>query len=303
MNPTALASILVNIIAPIVLVAAVGYILGRAFDLDARSLSRLTLYFFTPALTFASAYRSELGQEFFAIAAFAFLITLLMGIVTLAMILLRGYDRNKASAFALSVLFVNAGNYGLPLILFAFGQEALALAVIFFTASTVLIQTLAVFIAARGTASATAAVTNVFKMPLVYAVVLGLVFNEIGFTVPDPIMKSVDLVAGAAVPVMIAILGIELSRATLQQDRFDISLAAVAKLVITPLLAFGLAAWMGMSGIPRAVCILEASMPTAVMSSILAVEFKSRPEFVTGTVLVTTLGSIVSLTLLLGILR
>lgn len=303
MDPSALASILINIIAPIVLVAAVGFILGRAFDLDARPLSRLTLYFFTPALTFASAYRSKLGQEFFAIAAFAFLITALMGVVTIVMIVLLRYDRAKASAFALSVLFVNAGNYGLPLILFAFGQEALALAVIFFTASTVLIQTLAVFIAARGSASALTALTNVFKMPLVYAVILGLVLNEMTVTVPEPIMKSVDLAANAAVPVMIAILGIELSRATLQQDRFDISLAAVAKLVITPVLAFALAAWMGLTGVTRAVCVIEASMPTAVMASILAVEFRSRPEFVTGAVLVSTLGSIVSLTVLLGILR
>lgn len=303
MNLTALASILVNIIAPIVLVAAVSFVLARAFQLDARPLSRLTLYLFAPALAFTSAYRSQLGSEFLSISAFSVLITVLMGILTWIAIKLMRYDRVTGSAFALSVLFVNAGNYGLPLILFAFGEEALARAVVFFVVSTVLIQTLAVFIAARGTGGAGQALLNIFRMPLVYAVLLALVFNEMGLAVPDPLMKALDLTSAAAVPVMLVILGIELSHATLGQDRFDIGLATVGKLVITPVVAFGLAALMGMDGITRAVCVLESSMPTAVFSSILAVEFNSRPEFVTGAVFVSTLGSIVSLTLLLGVLK
>ncbi len=303
MTFAALGSILVNIIFPIIIVALLGYMTGRIFSLDARSLSKLTLYLFSPALTFASAYRSKIDAEFISIAIFAVLITVLMGMVTLVLIKIMHYDRLTASAFALSVLFVNAGNYGLPLILFAFGEEALARAVIFFTVSVILIQTLAVFIAARGTANATAAVANIFKMPLVYAVVVGLALNLLHITVPDFLMKSVDLMSDAAVPVMLVILGLELAGATLDRDQLHIGLAAFAKLGITPVMAFALGALMGMQGVTLAVCVIESSMPTAVMASVLAVEFKSRPEFVTGAVLVSTLGSIISLTILLGILR
>jgi malate permease and related proteins len=303
MDIAALASILVNIILPIILVAGAGFVLARSFSMDARQLSRTMLYFFTPALIFGSAYRTTLSREYISIAAFALAITGLMGVVTWVMIRVMRYDRVTASGFALGVLFTNAGNYGLPLILFAYGQDGLVRAALYFTVSAILCQTLAIFIAARGRASARDALANVMKMPMVYAVTAGLLFNLAGVSVPDPLMKAVDLASGAAVPVMLVILGIELARATVESDRGTIGLATFAKLVLTTVVAFPLAALMGLDGVSRAVCIIEASMPTAVMASIVAVEFDARPKLVTGVVFSSTVLSIVSLTILLGILK
>ncbi len=303
MDPAALASILFTITAPIVIVAALAFVMARVMGLEARTLSRLTLYLFTPALLFGSMYRSKLGGEFVEIVAFAFIVTVLMGIITWIMVRVMHYDRLTASAFALSVLFVNAGNYGLPLILFAFGEEGLARAVVFFTMSAILTQTLAVFIAAGGKASVLQALKNVFALPLVYAVGLGLAFNVTGFIVPEPVVKALDLLGSAAVPCMLAILGIELAHASLNRDRLNVGLATVAKLGVAPLVAFALAALMGMDGVTRAVCIVESSMPTAVTASIVAIEFDSRPEFVTSVVLLSTVASVISLTLLIGVLR
>ncbi len=303
MDLSSLTSILVNIIAPIVLVAAAGFVLARALAIDARSLSRMMLYFFAPALIFSSAYRTQLSSEYITIGFFAVAITALMGVVTWLLIKIMRYDRLTGSAVALGVLFTNAGNYGLPLILFAYGEAGLARAALYFSVSAILTQTLAIFIAARGRANASQALLNVFKMPLVYAVALGLAFNLTGFTVAEPIMKAVDLAGSAAVPVMLVILGIELGHATLGNDRLTIGLATAAKLVLTPLVAFPLAALLGLQGVGRAVSILEASMPTAVMASIVAVEFDARPQLVTSIVFASTVLSIVTLTVLLGILK
>jgi malate permease and related proteins len=303
MDLSSLASILFNIILPIVLVAAVGFALARTIKLEARPLSRTMLYFFTPALIFGQAYRTKLGPEYVSIAAFALVITVLMGIVTWVLVKILRYDRLTASGFALGVLFVNAGNYGLPLIFFAYGDEGLTRAALYFAVNAVLCQTLAIFIAARGRASAKDAFRNVLKMPLVYAVALGLGFNIFGITVPEPLMKSIDLAGGAAVPVMLVILGIELAGASISSDRVVIGVATFAKLVLTALVAFPLAAVMQLEGVARSVCIIEASMPTAVMASIIAVEFDSKPKLVTGIVFASTVLSIISLTVLLGILH
>jgi predicted permease len=303
MDLSSLTSILVNIIAPVVLVAVGGFVLARALAIDARPLSRMMLYFFAPALIFSAAYRTQLSGEYITIGFFAVAITALMGVVTWLLIKIMRYDRLTGSAVALGVLFVNAGNYGLPLILFAYGEAGLARAALYFTVSAILTQTLAIFIAARGRANAGEALLNVFKMPLVYAVALGLAFNLTGVAVAEPIMKAVDLASSAAVPVMLTILGIELGHATLGNDRLTISLATAAKLVLTPLVAFPLAALLGLQGVGRAVSILEASMPTAVMASIVAVEFDTRPQLVTGIVFASTVLSIVTLTVLLGILK
>lgn len=298
-----LVSILLNIIAPVMAVAAIGYALARIFSLDTRVLSKLSLYLFSPALTFVSIYHSKLGTEFASIILFAVIIFVAMGILSWILSKTLRFDRMTTSAFALCTMFVNAGNFGLPLDLFAFGQEGLARAVIFFVATSILTQTFAVFIAARGTVTNRAALMQVLKMPLIYAVALALLLNVSQWAIPDAIMKSVELVSGGTIPLVLVILGIELSRATLTQDRGTIALATVVRLVASPIIAFGLAAIMGMEGIARSVCIVEASTPTAVLAAIIASEFKVKSEFVTSTVLVSTLASVVTLTILIGILR
>ncbi len=303
MDLNSFSSILVNIISPIILVAGSGFVLGRIWRVEARSMSRMMIYVFTPALIFASVYRTPLTGEYLTIGLFVLIITALMGIFTWLLVKVMRYDRLTASAFALGVLFVNSGNYGLPILLFAYGQPGLARGVIFFTVNTILMLTLAVFIAARGRASAREAILNVFKLPLIYAVALGLLLNRAGLAVPEPIMKAVDLTGNAAVPVMLAILGIELAHAAIGNDHVTIGLATVAKLILTPLVAFPLAAIMGLQGTARAVSILQASMPTAVMSSIIAVEFDTRPKLVTGIVLASTVFANITLTVLLGILK
>ncbi len=303
MNLANLVSILINIISPIALVAAVGFILAKTLGIEARSLSRTTLYFFTPALVFSLTYKAKLSSEYASIAVFVVLIAALMLIVCSVLSRALCYDRLTTSAVMLGCLFVNAGNYGLPLILFAFGEEGLVRAAFYFTINSILIQTLGIFVAARGKASARAALINTLKMPLVYAVTIGLIFNLARVPMPEPLTKAVDLAAGAAVPTMLVILGIELARARIENDRAVIGVATVAKLILVPLMAFPLAALMGLEGVTRAICIVEASMPTAVMATIVAVEFDARPKLVTGIVFVSTLGSIVTLTILLGILK
>jgi malate permease and related proteins len=303
MNLSSLASILINIILPIVLVVGAGFLVARTVHVQARDASRLMMYVFTPALIFSSTYRTQISGEYISIALFALIMTALMGAV--AWIFIRGlrYDRLTASAFALGVLFVNSGNYGLPVLLFAYGQDGLARGVIYFTVGSILMQTLAIFIAARGRAAAREAMLSIFKLPLVYAVALGLILNRVGLVVPAPMMQAVDLTGNAAVPVMLVILGIELAGATLGNDRSIIGIATVAKLIVAPLLAFPLAMLMGLPSLARNVCIVEASMPAAVLSSIIAVEFDVRPKLVTGIVFASTVLSIVTLTVLLVILK
>ena len=76
-------------------------------------------------------------------------------------------------------------------------------------------------------------------------------------------------------------------------------MAVGIKLLVTPILALGLAAVMGLTGLTRSVSVLEASMPTAVVASLIATEFRARADFVTSVVFLTTLGSTITLTLLL----
>jgi hypothetical protein len=201
-------------------------------------------------------------------------------------------------------LLINAGNFGLPIILFAFGEEGLARGSAYFTISAAISASLGVYLAARGCAPGNLALRRVAGVPLVYAAALGLILNMIDLTIPLPLAKAVHLLGQASVPIMLVTLGIQLAQ-TFQGKWRRIHVPALAivvagRLFVAPALAL-LTAWiLGLPELTRNIVVAESAMPTAVMATILATEFECDAGFVTLSVFATTLASIVTLTLLLN---
>ncbi|MBI4673783.1 MAG: AEC family transporter [Chloroflexi bacterium] len=292
---------LFTIVVPILLLAAVAFGLGKAgIVTDQRPLARLSLYFFSPALAFQSLAKSTVNaSDFFSIILFVILMTVLLGVPSFLLARLFKFDRTLTSAFLLSILFVNAGNYGIPFNQFAFGSDGVARAAIYFTTNSMLANTVAVYIASAGHTDLRASLRAVVKMPVAYAALLGLTFNMLHWSLPEPLTRALDLAATAALPVMLANLGLELARARVRDYDWRVFIAAGIKLLVAPLIALALAALMNMEGLTRSVSVIEASMPTAVMASLIATEFQARSDFVTNVVFISTLGSTITLTLLL----
>lgn len=295
---------LVTIVFPILLVAAIAFGLGKGrIVTEQRPLARLSLYLFSPALAFQSLSGSTANaSDFFTIAGYALAMVVVIGVPAYFLARLLKFDRMLTSAFLLSLLFVNAGNYGIPFVQFAFGQDGVARAAIYYTVNSVLSNTLAVYIASAGHSDMRKSLSAVLKMPLAYAAVLGLAFNALHVTLPEPLTDAIKLAAAAALPVMLVNLGLELARAKLRDYEWRVFLATGIKLLLTPLVALGLAAVFGMSGLTRSVSVIEASMPTAVMASLIATEFQARSDFVTSVVFLSTIGSTITLTILLLVL-
>ncbi len=296
-----LAEIVYNIITPIFLVVAVGFVADRRFNVDPRSLSRLLVYVFTPFLIFEGVAYSDLsGSEAGQLVAVAMVMS--VGVAVAAWVVARWarFDRHTTAAFALSATLINAGNYGLPLNRFAFGSAGEERALVFFIATVVVSYTLGVFLASFGKLSARLALRNVFTVPLIYAALLGLAVNAGGVDVPLPVTRAVGLLADATIPVMLTVLGVQLSRASIRGRLQPILMASALRLLLGPLIAVGLAALFGLSGLTRQVAIVQSGMPTAVVTGVLAIEFGADAELVTATILVSTLASIITLTILLS---
>jgi len=300
-----LLSIFVDNILPVFIAAGLGYLLDRKFHLDVKTISRTSFYVLAPCLIFTSLTRSSIsGEEFGQIILLEVLVTAVLLAITWGTVRMAGLTRQEESAFLLSVLFVNAGNYGLSVNLFAFGEEALARALVYFASSTVILNTLGIFLASRGQADVKAALLNVFKVPMVYAVALAFVARSLPWPVTEtPWFRGLDTVGRAGVPIMLLLLGMQLARNSLGHELKRISAATLMRLVLAPLLSLAIAAIMGLTGDTRRASVLEASMPTAVTSVILALEFDVLPDFVTGVIFLSTLLSPLSLTVLIALLR
>jgi predicted permease len=300
---TSFLGVAYNVLAPIFLVIGLAVLLDRLFAPDPRAFSRAVIYLFSPCLVFDGIARSNLrAHELGLIVAVAAVSSLVMALVGWGLARLFRFDRRLESAFILSIVLVNAGNYGLPLNEFAFGAAGLQRAIVYYVVTAVVANTLGVYLASRGAASVGRSLLNVLMVPLPYATALGFVVNMTAIQLPVPVARMVSLLAQAAVPCMLLILGLQLSRTSVKGRIGPIALAAVTRLGIAPLIAFPLVMLLGLSGLAGQVSIIEASMPTAVMGGVLATEFGSDAEFTTAVILVSTLASIISLSVLLSVI-
>jgi predicted permease len=297
-----LAEIAYNIIAPIFLVVAASFWLDRRMGVDPASLSRLVIYLFSPALVLYSLSHSDLnGAEAGQLVTVALVMSLMVAGLAWIIARQRRLATRTESAFVLSATLINAGNYGLPLNRFAFGAAGESRAVIFYVATALISYTLGVFVASRGAGSARHALRNVFYVPLLYAAVVGLLLNVGHVELPTPLERSIKLLSDAAIPAMLVVLGTQLSRASIRGQIRPILMASSIRLIAGPLFAFLLVVLLGMSGYARQVSIVQAGMPTAVATGVLATEFGSDAEFSTATILVSTALSMATLSVILAL--
>jgi predicted permease len=294
-----------DIIAPIFMVIGCAVVTDRLFDIDPRGLSRLVIYLFTPFLVFHRLAHTELtAGEAVELLAIAWGTQVIVALLAWRLARWLKFERKLESAFVLTATLINAGNYGLPLNRFAFGAQGEERALIFFVATIITTNTLGVFLASRGSVSTGRALRNVLVVPLPYAAVLGLVVHASGINLTGSVDRASALLAQAAVPTMITVLGIRLSRIPLKKAVANLQpalMSAGLRLAISPLVALGIVTVIGAGGLTRQVALVQAAMPTAVISSVLASEFGSDEDFVTASILVSTLASIVTLSILLSL--
>lgn len=299
-----LLGIMLNVISPIFIIVGVAVLISRRFHPDPRGLSTFLVYLFIPSLAFTGITQSDLtGDNVPGLAAVAVIMSLTMALIGLAVARVARFDRKLESAFIISIILVNAANYGIPLNRFAFGPDGERQAIIYYVMSVMVGNALGVYFSSRGTATVKEAFLNVLKVPITFAAVAGLIVNLGGITVPLPVERAIGILAQASVPGMLALLGLKLAETSVRHIRWrPVLLATGIRLAIAPLIAFPLAAVLGLTGVTFQVAIVESSMPTAVLANALATQFNSDTEFTSATTLVSTLASIVTLSVLIAFL-
>jgi predicted permease len=231
--------------------------------------------------------------------AFAVSIILTMGILTYIIGRLLKFERTALTAIVITTMFANTGNYGLPLVTFAFGEKALPFAGIYFVVTTVLFYSLGVLIASLGHMNFKEALLGLFKVPTLYAVLLAILVNALDITLPTPLSRAVELAANGTIPLMLVLLGLQLTNVEFSNNLRPLQLSVVLRLLIAPLGALLFAALFGLHGGARQGVVTQASMPSMVSNTVLATEYHLDAKLVTAVVFISTLLSPITLTLLL----
>lgn len=298
-------SILLDVMAPIALVAGCGILVGRMLRSDATALAKIVFYVLGPALVFRSIFASEVALDS------VFTIAVVTGAVHVAMLgaawllgRVTPWDGDTRASASLVLTFPNCGNYGLPVMLFAFGEQGFALGMVFVLVSLLLQGTLGIGVASwRRNMTWMHGLLHALQAPYIYAFILAVLFRRFATNLPVSIFRAVDLLADAAIPGQLLMLGLQLARVQVRQLR-QVGVTAMglsfAKLIVPPLLAWGLTGLMGIDGLVRAVLVVQSGMPSAVNSIVLTANYGRDSTLAASTVLVSTALSLISVTLLLS---
>ncbi|WP_018923354.1 AEC family transporter [Salsuginibacillus kocurii] len=295
--------IFLEVMVPVLLVFVTGYILQKRKMLDIKPVSTVALYVMTPALVFDTFYDTTIDIQYMYMLIFSAILLAVLIVINKVYAMIRKFSQDTESGLILSTAFMNAGNFGAPLILFAYGEEGFAYAVSFMVIQSVIMNVFGVYYAARGGSGIRQALKTVLMMPVTWAVVAAMLVIGFNITVPAPLLLTTGIIGEAAIPTVMIILGMQLALIPWRSFEWElVTFSTLVRLFISPLLAFGITLLMPMDPMLANVLIVSAAMPSAATIVMYSVQFEARPELVSSVTLITTVISVVTITMLLFLL-
>jgi malate permease and related proteins len=292
-----LVEILTSIVMPIFILIGLGYLLDHQFNLDVRTLSRISFYIISPALLFSIAYESTLSlHEISSIGAFILAHLSIMFMLALSVFSLPAFRENRP-VLILGTLFTNSGNYGVPLMLLTFGDAADkamgAIGIVLTLQSLLFFSAGLVMLVGARDGNLKSTLLQVLRYPVLAGIVLGFLMRGLHIGLPVPIQGVLTSIKGAYVALALITLGVQLSKCPMQGDAFPISALAALRFIASPLLAMLLVPLFGFDPTISATLILAAALPTAVNVFIVASEVNRSVDLASRIVFWTTLASAV----------
>lgn len=207
-------------------------------------------------------------------------------------------------------VFPNCGFMGYPVLHAAFGEEAVFYAAIYNLSFSVLVWSYGVFIMQRSH-SENAEKRSVFSMlkssvnPAMIAVFLGFLMFLTGIKLPGPIYQTVKMIGSATTPLSMMFIGFILAEVhprELFSDWRDF-LLTVHRLVVLPTLVFFILTALGITGITLIIPVVITAMPAAANSAIIASRYKSDFRLASKLIFITTLFSILTIPVVIGLVQ
>ncbi len=288
-----IATVLLDVLGPVVAIVALGALAGPRLAVDVRTLSRLAYWVLGPAFMFDVLADADLERQVILQLSAAGLAGMAAaGVFAWVVLRTSGTAASLVAAGTMTAAYGNVGNAGLAISAFAFGEELLPAAGVFMLAINTTGMMLGVGLAHGRRGSIATAVIQALSAPMTVASMVALVANSLRLLPPPILERSIGLLSGALIPTMLVTLGIQLRLSGRFHVRYPIAVSTFAKLVIAPVAASVTALAVGLTGDLAAVSAVQSAMPPAVFCMVVALEHDLEPDVVTSTVAFATVASL-----------
>jgi len=259
----------------------------------------MALYLMSPVLVFKTFYTTKFNIDYLYLTLYTFALCFALIAVVYIIAYFQRYSTSETCGMILASSFMNNGNYGTPVVLLLFGVTGLDSAIILMVIQQLVMCTVGVYYAAKGSPQGNgikSAVDAVRRIPIVYGGLLGAIFQFLHIPLSNSVKEAVDLVAGAAIPTIMIVLGMQLAKISIRNlAKAKVSWSLAIKLVISPFIAYILTLLLPVDEMVKQIMIIMAAMPTAANTTMYALQFNTEPEFVSSATLISTSLSLATL--------
>ncbi|MBE0417878.1 MAG: AEC family transporter [Coriobacteriia bacterium] len=299
MSLLALAEVILTLLA----LVGVGYALRGAGLLtreDSIPINRIIVYAGLPALIFRAVHPARLDLGLAGVAAVAWASFLVaMGLAWLSRKGLR-LPALIAGGFLLVSSLGNTGYLGYPVALTLLGDEGLVRAIfsdLFGTVAALLLVGLPI---AAGMGASEERRPNMLRelvtFPGLVALAVAIALRPVA--VPGPVSAGLDALANMVVPLIMISVGVSLQLQAIRPHLRALSAVATIKLLAAPLMAWGIASMAGMDEEVARLVTLQAGMPSMTLSLVIGARFGLDTDFIASAILLTTVGSVITIPML-----
>ena len=297
-----LLTIFKDIILPIFIVMLIGFILQKKFAMDISTLSKLNIYFVVPAFIFVKLYSTQFSASLFGhVLLFFILLVIILYVFSALFAKILGLNRGKKTTFSNSTIFFNSGNYGVPVneLVFKGDPFAMSIQVIVLTLQNILTFSYGIFALQSVNTSKWKAMIGYFKMPVLYAMMTGLLCNALNIPIPSVILVPANMIADAMIGLALLTLGAQVARIQFKAALSAVYSSLTVRLIISPIIALLIIWLFRVDGVTAQALLIASAMPTSVNSAVIAEEYKNYPEFAAQVVLFSTIISAFTVSLVI----
>ena len=300
---------MIKVLITLIIISLLGY-LGKKYlfkDEDKEVISKFVYNFSLPALVFYSIYTSPPQISSFKVVITEWITSFLIGAISILLgFILKLNKRTIASLFLVSV----GGNVtfmGYPIMERLFGNQGLTLAILFDQLGMIIfIYTIGILVinllVSSEDTKGSIGLWKILQNPPLWALLAGFLFQKIN--IPDFILDSFSILGRATTPLMMFLLGLSLSKPYKDNKSIlGVSFGLFLKLILFPLFSLFIAKLLNLSGIPLKVTVLESAMPSMLTALVLAIQFNLDYVFASQTITYSTLFSLITLNLWIGVIK
>jgi hypothetical protein len=257
--------------------------------IDDRTITLLSVYFLQIFLTFWGLLKRPIDTELLLAPSVYLAITFMALLLMIPLAKLLFHDTKERSIATVAALIGNTGNLGIPLGIALFGEECVPYMTLINLVNVFVVYTIGVFYYSRGEFSVRDSLINILKLPVLWAVMVAILLNLIGYRPSEAVDKTLMMGAYASMTMQLVLFGIYLYGIKFKEINKRLTLwISSSKFILIPALAWIVLGQIDMESSVKGMVFLELMVPLAVANVNLASLYNCAPRTVTIQVFITS---------------